>query len=96
MQDGGVVTVAMGSRDVCKTSVGNGNKKNHSKTLFIFIVKQSREIRSSSFALMTACNPSYLRLVSSISFFDSVLLESHGCDVIEWVSHNMNKLHLGA
>ena len=73
MQDGGVVTVAMGSRDVCKTSVVNGNKKN-----------------------IQTCNPSYLRLVSSISFFDSVLLESHGCDVIEWVSHNMNKLHLGA
>ena len=76
MQDGGVVTVAMGSRNVCKTSIGNG--------------------RSFSFAVIIACNPSYLRLVSSISFSDSLLLESHGCDVIKWVSHNMNKLHLGA
>lgn len=70
-------------------------KINHSKTLFIFIVKQSRAIRSFSIAVINTFYPLYLRLVSSFSFFDSLLLESHGCDVIEWVSHNMNKLHLG-
>lgn len=47
-------------------------------------------------AQVIACNPSYLGFVCSISFINSLLLKSHGCDVIEWVSHNMDKLHLGA
>ena len=48
-------------------------------------------------AFSYALHRTYLRFVfSHFPFFDSSILQNHGCNIVEWISHNMNKLHLCA